>query len=75
MSIPKLTLDKRFTTNGGNSHIDQDNAVKLHVWIPLFLKEYSKVLPVYANDAAAVAAGLVSGDMYKTAAGALMFVN
>lgn len=29
-------------------------------------------MPVYANDAAAAAGGLVSGDMYKTSAGVLM---
>jgi hypothetical protein len=31
-------------------------------------------LPVYADNAAALAGGLVAGDMYRTAAGILMIV-
>ena len=31
-------------------------------------------LPVYANNAAALAGGLAAGEMYRTAAGALMVV-
>ena len=73
--IPKLYIDKRFTTNGAKSQIKLDNFVKMHGFIVEFLEEYSQILPVYADDTAAGAAGLTSGKMYKTAAGALMFKN
>jgi len=73
--IPKLYIDKRFTTNGTKSQIKLDNFVKMHSYIINFLEEYSKVLPIYADNTAAGVGGLTSGQMYKTATGALMFKN
>ena len=39
-----------------------------------YLQAYSQLLDVYANDAAAVAAGKQTGDIYQLATGALAFV-
>ena len=43
--------------------------------VSLGLNRLNVVLPVFASDAAAKAAGLVVGDMYKTAAGAVYNVS
>lgn len=59
---PTLYLDKRHTTNGKDSHIEMDNSVAIHT----FINKHLKALPLYANDAAAGAAGLVTGDLYRT---------
>ena len=69
--IPKLFIDKRVAVNGKSSHIILDNPVAVHNFVKTYLKEYAKALPVYADEAAATAAGLEAGDWYKTPAGSL----
>jgi hypothetical protein len=49
-------------------------------WLPMLVEQINRVLrgvslanlPTYADDAAAGAGGLVSGQVYKTAAGAVI---
>lgn len=73
--IPKLYIDKRFTVTGQASQIKLDNYLAMHSYIVSFLKEWSQILPQYANQGAATGAGLQTGDPYiTTVTGALAFV-
>jgi hypothetical protein len=60
MSNHKLFVDRRVTTNGRKSQIKMDNAVAIHTFIETTLS----ALPEHAGQAAAVTAGLVSGDVF-----------
>ena len=64
--------------NTGAGYVDMGTQQMMSVPFALKANESNKVknagLPVYANNAAALAGGLVAGDMYRTAAGILMIV-
>jgi hypothetical protein len=64
--------------NTGAGYVDMGTQQMMSVPFAIKSNESNKIknagLPVYAENAAALAGGLVAGDMYRTAAGILMIV-
>jgi hypothetical protein len=64
--------------NTGNGFVDIGTQQLMSVPFAIKSNESNKIknagLPVYADNAAALAGGLVAGEMYRTAAGVLMVV-
>jgi hypothetical protein len=67
--------------NSGAGYVDMGTQQMMSVPFAMKSNESNKSsviqnanLPIYANNAAALAGGLVAGDMYRTAAGILMIV-
>lgn len=79
VNLPKLIVSQKIEVakNPTKSVIKHDKGTDVGKFVIAFLQEYSKLLPVYASDAAAIADGLDTGDIYllDTGAGqALAFV-
>jgi hypothetical protein len=64
--------------NTGAGYVDMGTQQMMSVPFAIKSNEANKVknagLPVYADNASALAGGLVAGEMYRTAAGILMIV-
>lgn len=61
MALPKLYIDRRFSVSGAKSKIHLDDPIPVHSFIVKVLK----ALPQYADNATALAGGLVAGDVYN----------
>lgn len=74
--LPKLIVSQKIkvTKQAATALIINDKGVDVGKFAIAYLQAYSQLLDVYANDAAAVAAGKQTGDIYQLATGALAFV-
>ena len=69
MEFPKLNIDRRFTTNGQTSQINENNSIKMHVYLQTFMKAFATQFETYATDDLAIAGGLGEGSWYVDAYG------
>lgn len=71
MALPKLIVSQKVKVDkqATNTLMKVDKGVNVGSFIISFLQEYSKVLDTYVDNAAAVTAGLVVGDVYLSNSG------